>query len=139
MTATDDLRFDDLRAVFDGEDEDDISMLRFLLPDPRATDAVGDDVPDGVGDIEGVGVVHEVECRLTRAAMHDYVNRNLQPRRQRRLETHLYGCDRCIRAFIDIREVSWKRRAAGLTTPIGRSIGTSNGTDDDAPRLKGTS
>lgn len=150
MTATDDLRFDDLRAVFDAEDEDDISMLRFLLPDPShppATDAgpdtAPDGAPDGVGGIEDVGVVHEAECRRTRAAMHDYVNRNLQPRHQRRLETHLYGCDHCIRAFIDIREVSWKRRAAGLATPTGTSISTSVGisisTDNATPRLKGTS
>jgi hypothetical protein len=127
VTTTDDLRFDDLRAVFDAEDEADISMLRFLLPDlpGLAGLAVADAVPGGAG------CIHEAECRLTRAAMHDYVNRNLQPRRQRRLETHLYGCDDCIRAFIDIREVSWARRAAGLTTPIGA--------DDEAPRLKGTS
>ena len=137
MTATDDLRFDDLRAVFGGEDEDDISMLRFLLPDPSGPAAA-----DGFGGVGG-----EAECRRTRAAMHDYVNRNLQPRHQRRLETHLYGCDHCIRAFIDIREVSWKRRAAGLATqtgtstgtPTGTPIATSTGTDDDAPRLKGTS
>jgi hypothetical protein len=137
VTATDDLRFDDLRAVFGGEDEDDISMLRFLLPDPSGPTAA-----DGIGGVGG-----EAECRRTRAAMHDYVNRNLQPRHQRRLETHLYGCDHCIRAFIDIREVSWKRRAAGLATqtgtstgtPTGTPIATSTGTDDDAPRLKGTS
>jgi len=116
VTTTDDLRFDDLRAVFDAADEADLSMLRFLLPDlPGLT--VADAVPASARGI------HEAECRLTRAAMHDYVNRNLQPRRQRRLETHLYGCDDCIRAFIDIREVSWTRRAAGLATPTG--------TDDD--------
>lgn len=127
MTTTDDLRFDDLRAVFDAEDEADISMLRFLLPDlPGLT--VADAVPAGARGI------HEAECRLTRAAMHDYVNRNLQPRRQRRLETHLYGCDECIRAFIDIREVSWTRRAAGPADPTAPA-----GTDDDAaPRLRGT-
>ena len=116
MTTTDDLRFDDLRAVFDAEDEADLSMLRFLLPDLPGL-PVADAVPASARGI------HEAECRLTRAAMHDYVNRNLQPRRQRRLETHLYGCDDCIRAFIDIREVSWTRRAAGLATPTG--------TDDD--------
>lgn len=135
MTTTDDLRFDDLRAVFDADDEADVSMLRFLLPDlpglpdPAAADAVPDAAPAGDGG------THEAECRRTRAALHDYLNRNLQPRHQRRLETHLYGCDACIRAFIDIREVSWARRAAGLTTPVG--------TDEDilrlAPRLKGTS
>jgi hypothetical protein len=108
VTTTDDLRLNDVRAVFDGENEADISMLRFLLPD-----------------------VHEAECRLTRAAMHDYVSRNLQPRRQRRLETHLYGCDECIHAFIDIREVSWTRRAAGLAAL--------DGTNDGAQRLTGPS
>jgi hypothetical protein len=129
VTTTDDLRFDDLRAVFDAEDEADISMLRFLLPDlpglsdPATADAAPDAAPAGGG-------THEAECRRTRAGLHDYLNRNLQPRHQRRLETHLYGCEACIRAFIDIRQVSWARRAVGITTPIGT---------DGAPRLKGTS
>lgn len=114
MTTTDDLRFDNLRAAFDAEDEADISMLRFLLP--GLPDLPGLTVADAVADAapSGVGGTHDAECRTTRAALHDYVNRHLQPRRQRRLETHLYGCDRCIRAFIDIRELSWSRRAAGL-------------------------
>lgn len=117
MTTTDDLRFDDLRAVFDAEDEADISMLRFLLPE--LPDLPGLTVADAVAGSasgtapSGAGGNHEAACRTTRAALHDYVNRHLQPRRQRQLETHLYGCDGCIRAFIDIREVSWTRRAAG--------------------------
>jgi anti-sigma factor RsiW len=42
--------------------------------------------------------------------MHDYLGRHLEPRRARRLETHLDTCAECIRAFIDIREASWTRR-----------------------------
>ncbi|MFD2024020.1 MULTISPECIES: zf-HC2 domain-containing protein [Promicromonospora] len=63
----------------------------------------------------GATGAHDVdasECRSTRAAMHDYLNRRLQPRRQRRFEAHMDGCVECIRAFIHIRELSWKRRAA---------------------------
>lgn len=80
MTTTDDLRFDDMRAVFDAP------------PDVAPA-------------------THPAECRRTRAALHDYVDGNLRPRHQRRLEKHLYGCDTCIRAFIDLREESWARRA----------------------------
>lgn len=71
----------------------------------------------------GATSVHDIdasECRSTRAAMHDYLNRRLQPRRQRRFEAHMDGCVDCIRAFIDIRELSWKRRTAGQPLRGGR-------------------
>lgn len=55
--------------------------------------------------------VNEPECRYTRAAMHAYLDRRLHHLRQHRLEVHLDGCAGCIRAFIDIRQVSWTRRA----------------------------
>ncbi|WP_454859640.1 zf-HC2 domain-containing protein [Promicromonospora soli] len=72
----------------------------------------------------GATSVHDLdasECRSTRAAMHDYLNRRLQPRRQRQFEAHMDGCVECIRAFIDIRERSWKRRTAGQPSRGGRS------------------
>ncbi|PUB27577.1 putative zinc finger protein [Promicromonospora sp. AC04] len=65
--------------------------------------------------ITDVCEVDAPECRSTRAAMHDYLNRRLPPDRENHLEVHLDGCAACIRAFIDIREVSWKRRAAAGT------------------------
>ena len=51
------------------------------------------------------------ECRSTRASIHDYLSGRLLPRRRRRLERHLDGCAECIRAFIDVRQVSWNRSA----------------------------
>ncbi|WP_369369831.1 zf-HC2 domain-containing protein [Promicromonospora sp. Populi] len=55
--------------------------------------------------------VSKPECRSTRAAMHAYLDRRLHDRRQHLLEVHLDSCPGCIRAFIDIRQVSWTRRA----------------------------
>lgn len=63
----------------------------------------------------GATSAHDVDasaCRSTRAAIHDYLNRRLQPRRQRQFEAHMDGCMECIRAFIHIRELSWERRTA---------------------------
>ncbi|GGM29802.1 hypothetical protein GCM10010102_26690 [Promicromonospora citrea] len=60
-------------------------------------------------------VVHDlrdVECRSTRAVMHDYLDRRLPARRVRRFESHMDGCPRCIRAFIDARQTAWTRKAA---------------------------
>ncbi len=71
-----------------------------------------------IADVCGVDAP---ECRSTRAAMHDYLNRRLPPHREDRLELHLDSCAACIRAFIDIREVSWKRRAAAGTTTQAES------------------
>jgi hypothetical protein len=51
------------------------------------------------------------ECRTTRASIHDYLTGRLLPHRRRRLETHLDDCAECIRAFIDVRQVSWTRQA----------------------------
>ncbi|MFD7307322.1 zf-HC2 domain-containing protein [Promicromonospora sp. NPDC059942] len=51
------------------------------------------------------------ECRSTRASIHDYLSGRLLPYRRHRLERHLDGCAACIRAFIDVRQVSWNRSA----------------------------
>jgi hypothetical protein len=53
------------------------------------------------------------ECRVTRAAMHDYVKGRLVPSRQRHVEGHLDRCGECTRVFIDVREVSWELRGLG--------------------------
>lgn len=81
----------------------------------------------------GVRGFNEPRCRSTRAAMHDYLARCLQPRRARRLEAHMDGCAGCIRAFIDIREAGWTRRtmADSATLTVTRA--------DTTERLTGTS
>lgn len=100
MTVTSDLSIDDLcDALGAGGPADGRTVGT-----PRASHA-GD---VGVAHVRGI---REPECRSTRAAMHDYLARSLPPRRARRLEVHLDGCARCIRAFIDIREASWARRS----------------------------
>lgn len=104
MTITDDLGIDDLCAVLDAEAQAEGSMVGSALSDLALADAASP-----AASVRGVS---EPECRSTRAAMHDYLNRRLQPRRRRRFETHLDSCAECIRAFIDIREGSWTRRTA---------------------------
>lgn len=88
-------------------------------------------------DVRGVS---GPECRSTRAEMHDYLGRHLPPRRRRRLERHMDGCAECIRAFIDIREVSWTRQAvAGTATLTGWRAAARAGTRAAATeRLAGT-
>lgn len=110
MTIAIDLDIDDLRAVFDTDAEASGSMADLPLPDHvRAGTAPR---------VAHVRAVTGPECRSTRAAMHDYLDRHLPPRRARRLELHLDGCAECIRAFIDIREVSWARRAVVDTATL---------------------
>lgn len=53
------------------------------------------------------------ECRVARAALHDYLHGRLAPSRRHRVELHLDGCAGCTRAFIDVREVSWALRGLG--------------------------
>lgn len=53
------------------------------------------------------------ECRVARAALHDYLHGRLAPSRRHRVELHLDGCAGCTRAFIDVREVSWTLRGLG--------------------------
>jgi hypothetical protein len=124
VTTTDDLRIDDLGADLDAERQTDVSMLLSAL----SPLAVADIAPPAT-----VRGINEPECRSTRAALHDYLNRRLRPRRRRRLETHLDGCTECIRTFIDIREAAWTRRAAASSaTPALAGV-------DTAKRLTGTS
>ena len=57
--------------------------------------------------------VRRPECRVNRAALHDYLHGRLAPSRRHRVELHLDGCAGCTRAFIDVREVSWALRGLG--------------------------
>lgn len=57
--------------------------------------------------------VRRPECRVARAALHDYLHGRLAPSRRHRVELHLDGCAGCTRAFIDVREVSWTLRGLG--------------------------
>jgi hypothetical protein len=54
--------------------------------------------------------VRRPECRVARAALHDYLHGRLAPSRRHRVELHLDDCAGCTRAFIDVREVSWTLR-----------------------------
>lgn len=107
MTTTSDLRIDDLH---DAEGSDHIAALRSALPDLH--------VSDGASTRADIRRVNEPECRSTRAAMHDYINRHLPAWRQHRLEAHMDDCAACTRAFIDIREAAWTRRAAARTATL---------------------
>ncbi|MFE7508561.1 zf-HC2 domain-containing protein, partial [Promicromonospora sp. NPDC057488] len=71
------------------------------------------DLPRGAGTTARPGSTagRRPECRSTRASIHDYLSGRLMPHRRRRLESHLDGCAECIRAFIDVRQVSWNRSA----------------------------
>lgn len=114
MTTTDDLRIADLSAIMDLERTID-SPAGGCGPPVRSRPRAANPTINRRG-------VNEPECRSTRAALHDYLNRLLAPRRQLRLETHMDGCAECIRAFIDIREASWRRRAASQPGSNGTPV-----------------
>ncbi|MEU4362246.1 zf-HC2 domain-containing protein [Promicromonospora sp. NPDC023987] len=100
MTTTSDLRIDDLLGA---EDQGRIAALPSAQPGPSAS--------DGAPASGTVVRVTGPACRSTRAAMHDYLGRRLPTWRQHGVEAHMDGCATCIRAFIDIREAAWMRRA----------------------------
>ncbi|WP_049788376.1 zf-HC2 domain-containing protein [Isoptericola variabilis] len=51
-------------------------------------------------------------CLDTRSALQDYVRHRLATRRREALENHLFSCEDCMRAFIDIRQAAWALRDA---------------------------
>lgn len=51
-------------------------------------------------------------CQATQTALGDYVRHRVPAQRRRVLEEHLFGCQGCMRAFIDVREASWALRDA---------------------------
>lgn len=52
-------------------------------------------------------------CLDTRQELHSYLRHRLSPPRRTVLEAHLFGCQGCMRAFIDVREAGWAVRDAG--------------------------
>jgi hypothetical protein len=65
------------------------------------------------------GATEDVECRATRASMHDFVRNRLLPRRRRHVEDHMVQCAGCTRAFVDVRESYWMLRAAAPVLLLG--------------------
>ncbi|GAA1724977.1 hypothetical protein GCM10009809_20950 [Isoptericola hypogeus] len=65
-------------------------------------------------------------CLEVRTALHEYAGHRLAPRRRTVLEEHLFGCDGCMRAFIDVRQASWALRDAApllLTGAVAAGAG----------------
>ena len=51
-------------------------------------------------------------CSSTRGSLGDYVRHRVPAGQRRVLEEHLFGCQECMRAFIDIRQAGWTLRDA---------------------------
>ncbi|MFI2104283.1 zf-HC2 domain-containing protein [Isoptericola sp. NPDC019693] len=66
-------------------------------------------------------------CLDTRQALHSYVRHRLSPPRRTVLEAHLFGCQGCMRAFIDVREAGWALRDAGPLLLAGTAAGVAAG------------
>lgn len=62
-------------------------------------------------------------CLDTRQSLHSYVRHRLSPPRRTVLEAHLFGCQGCMRAFIDVREAGWAVRDAGPLLLAGAATG----------------
>ncbi|MFE5341672.1 zf-HC2 domain-containing protein [Isoptericola sp. NPDC056578] len=62
-------------------------------------------------------------CLDTRQSLHSYVRHRLSPPRRTVLEAHLFGCQGCMRAFIDVREAGWAVRDAGPLLLGGMAAG----------------
>ncbi|MCL2594906.1 MAG: hypothetical protein FWD83_05250 [Promicromonosporaceae bacterium] len=81
-------------------------------------------------------------CATTRGSLGEYSRHRVHASRRRVLEAHLFGCEECMRAFIDIRESAWSLRdaaplllagltglaAVGGTVASGAAVTTSGGT-----------
>lgn len=89
-----------------------VAQLRSALADltDAADRADPAQVPGRSAATRTRGGVRRPECRVARAALHDYLHGRLAPSRRHRVELHLDGCAGCTRAFIDVREVSWTLR-----------------------------
>ncbi|SKC58167.1 zf-HC2 domain-containing protein [Krasilnikoviella flava] len=66
-------------------------------------------------------------CLDTRQSLHSYVRHRLSPPRRTVLEAHLFGCQGCMRAFIDVREAGWAVRDAGPLLLAGAAAGVAAG------------
>ncbi|MGW2092521.1 zf-HC2 domain-containing protein [Promicromonospora sukumoe] len=65
------------------------------------------------------GSTADLQCRTTRAALHDFVRNRLLPRRRQEVEDHMVGCAGCTRAYVDVRESYWMLRAAAPVLLLG--------------------
>ncbi|GHH70573.1 zf-HC2 domain-containing protein [Promicromonospora soli] len=74
------------------------------------------------------GSTDDLECRTTRASMHDFVRHRLLPRRRQKVEDHMVQCADCTRAFVDVRESYWMLRAAAPVLLIGAATAAETGT-----------
>ncbi|MFD7309657.1 zf-HC2 domain-containing protein [Promicromonospora sp. NPDC059942] len=74
------------------------------------------------------GTAADLECRATRAALHDFVRNRLLPRRRQQVEDHMVGCAGCTRAFVDVRESYWMLRAAAPVLLLGAGASAGPGT-----------
>ncbi|MEU2200739.1 zf-HC2 domain-containing protein [Isoptericola sp. NPDC019482] len=66
-------------------------------------------------------------CLDTRQSLHSYVGHRLSPPRRTVLEAHLFACQGCMRAFIDVREAGWAVRDAGPLLLAGTAAGAAAG------------
>ncbi|MEV0892868.1 sigma-70 family RNA polymerase sigma factor [Promicromonospora sp. NPDC050262] len=73
------------------------------------------------------GTAADVECRATRAALHDFVRNRLLPRRRQQVEDHMVGCSGCTRAYVDVRESYWMLRAAAPVLLLGAAASAGPG------------
>lgn len=123
MTTTGDPRVDRPRAER-GTAPIDLPVTKPAAAQPTAVAQLRSalaDLPDAADRAEAPGRsaatrtrgAHRPECRVARAALHDYLHGRLAPSRRHRVELHLDGCAGCTRAFIDVREVSWTLRGLG--------------------------
>ncbi|MFE7508607.1 zf-HC2 domain-containing protein [Promicromonospora sp. NPDC057488] len=71
------------------------------------------------------GTTADLECRSTRAALHDFVRNRLLPRRRQQVEDHMVGCAGCTRAFVDVRESYWMLRAGAPVLLLGAAAAES--------------
>ncbi|WP_033325650.1 zf-HC2 domain-containing protein [Promicromonospora sukumoe] len=71
------------------------------------------------------GTTADLECRSTRAALHDFVRNRLLPRRRQQVEDHMVGCPGCTRAFVDVRESYWMLRAGAPVLLLGAAAAES--------------
>lgn len=114
VTTTGGLRIDGVRAGLDTAPRAGVSQLRSTLAGLASSPAPPDTTsPDAAPAATPSRGLNRPECRVARAALHDYLHARLVPSRRRRVEAHLDGCDECTRAFIDVREVSWALRGLG--------------------------
>ncbi|QAY63927.1 hypothetical protein ET495_12575 [Xylanimonas allomyrinae] len=58
-------------------------------------------------------------CAATRASLAEYVRHRVPSGRRRVLEEHLFGCQECMRAFVDVRQSGWAVRDAAAALLAG--------------------